>query len=189
MFVSRLRAGAVVVGAMLFVSARTACAQIPGAVDLRSGWAIGLAPGVWGHVPTDSSDSRPDGKAFDVSLERRIGAASHPGAPAIRVQLGTGEGGDGRKPGFDYRRVTVGLIRTFVGASRSPFSVYVAAGGGAYRLTSSVERSTKPTVSGGIGLDVGLGSSPVSIGADVQVQTIGAAVYGTTSLSARLHLR
>jgi hypothetical protein len=189
MFVSRLLAPAMLVGAMLFVSARLACAQTPSAVDLRSGWAIGLAPGVWGHVPTDHSDSRPDGKAFDVSLERRIGAASDPGAPAIRVQLGSGEGGDGRKPGFDYRRVTVGLMRTFVGASRSPFSVYVAAGGGAYSVTSSVQRSTRPTVYGGIGLDVALGSSPLSIGAEVQVQSIGAAAYGTTSLSARLHLR
>jgi hypothetical protein len=105
------------------------------------------------------------------------------------VQLGSGEGGDGRKPGFDYRRVTVGLMRTFVGASRSPFSVYVAAGGGAYSVTSSVQRSTRPTVYGGIGLDVALGSSPLSIGAEVQVQSIGAAAYGTTSLSARLHLR
>jgi hypothetical protein len=44
-------------------------------------------------------------------------------------------------------------------------------------------------VYGGIGLDVALGSSPLSIGAEVQVQSIGAAAYGTTSLSARLHLR
>jgi hypothetical protein len=144
---------------------------------------------VWGHVPTDSSDSRPNGKAFDVSVERRIGAASDPGAPAIRVQIGRGAGGDGRQSGFDYRRVTIGLMRTFVSASQSPFSVYVAAGGGAYSVTSPVEHSTKPTAYGGIGLDVALGSSPASVGAEIQLQSIGGAIYGTTSLNARVHFR
>lgn len=187
MFVSRLRATTLLVGVMLFFAARPASAQPTNPVDLRSGWAIGLAPAVWGHVPTDSTDSRPDGKAVDFSVERRIGSASDPAAPAIRVQLGKGDGGDGRKPGFDYRRMTVGLMRTLVGASRSPFTVYVAAGGGAYSVTSAVERSTKPMVYGGIGFDAALGSSPVTLGAEIQIQSIGTGVFGTTSLNARVH--
>jgi len=189
MLVSRVRATMMVVATIVAASARLACAQTPTAVDPRSGWAIGASPAIWAHVPTDSADVRPNGKAFDLSVERRLGAATDPGAPAVRVQLGTGEGGNGRKPGFDYRRVTVGLMQTFVGASRSPFTVYVAAGGGAYRVTSPVESSTKPTVYGGIGLDVALGSSPVSVGAEIQIQSIGAGAYGTTSLNARLHFR
>ena len=187
MFVSRLHVTMLFAGAMLFFVARTANAQATHPVDLRSGWAIGLAPAVWGHVPTDSADSRPDGKAVDFSLERRIGSASDPASPAVRVQVGKGEGGDGRKPGFDYRRVTVGLMRTFVGASESPFTVYVAAGGGGYSVTSAVEHRTKPTVYGGIGFDAALGSSPVSLGAEIQIQSIGTGVFGTTSLNARVH--
>jgi hypothetical protein len=140
-------------------------------------------------VPTDSENGRHNGTAADVSIQRRLGSANDVEAPAIRLQVGTGSGEGAGQPGFNYTRLMVGVVRPFTGASRPPFAVYVAAGGGAYALTSPGARSTKASVYGAIGMDVSLGSSPASISAEVQVHAIGTGMFATTSIGARIHFR
>jgi hypothetical protein len=149
---------------------------------------LGVSAGVWDRVPTHSENGGHNGAATDVSLECRLGSATHDGAPAIRVQIGKGAGQGVREPGFDYTRLLIGVVRKLTGASRAPFTVYVSAGG-ACVLTSPGERRTKPSVYGAIGLDVALGSSPASIGAEEQVHTIGSVVYGTASVFVQIHFR
>jgi hypothetical protein len=144
-----------------------------------------MSPGLWDRVPTASGDGRHNGTSFDVSVERRLGRSSQ--APAFRAQFGKGRGEGAGGPGFDYRRVMVGGTLPLTSASQRP-TVYAAAGVGAYAVTSPLVRKMKPSLHGGLGLDVALGSSPASIGAEIQVHSIGGAVYGTTSLGIRLHL-
>jgi hypothetical protein len=120
-----------------------------------------------------------------VSVARRLGGGQSPFS--LRVETGRGEGAGGRQPGFDYTRVIVGIVRTLQSASAAPFTVYLAGGGGSYAVRTSLMHDTKASVFGAIGLDVRPGSSPISFGAELQVQTIGDGLYGTTSLQARLH--
>jgi hypothetical protein len=180
---------AMVFAALLMSWTDAVQAQTPGIVELWNPCLIGVSAGVWDRVPTHSETGRHNGASTDVSLECRLGSATHDGAPAIRVQIGKGAGQGVREPGFDYTRLLIGVVRKLTGASRAPFTVYVSAGGGAYELTSLGERRTKPSVYGAIGLDVALGSSPASIGAEEQVHTIGSVVYGTASVFARIHFR
>ena len=148
-------------------------------------WAIGVFPGLWDGVPTASNQGRHNGTSIDFSVEGRIVRSDR--APAIRVQFGQGRGEGPGRPGFDYRRIMIGGTWKLTTASQEPFSVYAAAGAGAYNTASAVARETRPSVYGALGLDVRLGSSPLSIGAEIQVHTIGGALYGTTSLGARIH--
>ena len=173
---------------LVVLSGSVANAQGVTSVGPRRAWALGLSGGLWGSVPVDSKDPRPSGKAFDLSVERLVGV-NRPGALAIRVQGGTGLGDAGRKPGFNYRRLVIGVVRTSTSASSAPFTVYWAAGGGAYRAASSRRSDTVGSVYGAFGLDVALGSGVTSIGAELQLQALDGGLYGTTSLSARLHFR
>jgi hypothetical protein len=166
-----------------------AYAQAPSPATPASTWTIGVSAGLWDRVPTDRENGRHNGTAVEASVQRRLGSAHDAGAPAIRVQVGTGSGTGAGQPGFNYTRLMVGVVGPFTGASRPPFAVYVAAGGGAYALTSPGARSTKASVYGALGLDVSLGSSPASISAEVQMHAIGTGVFATTSLGARIHFR
>ena len=150
-------------------------------------WTAGGSAGLWDRVPTDSEHGRRNGHAVDLLLQRRVGAAADAGASSIRVDVGRGRGAESGQPGFDYRRVLVGVERPFVSASRAPFHVYTAFGGGAYLERSPGVRSTKPSVFGALGMDVSLGSSPLSITAEAQLHSIGASLFGTTSLGTRVH--
>lgn len=163
-------------------------ARAQAAIPNEAAFKVSVSAGLWDHVPTDSEQGRHPGDGFDVSLDGRLGRAA-PGALSIRAELGTGSGTGLGRPGFDYRRLIVGAVRPFISASRQPFLVYLSGGGGAYVETSRGARRIEPSVYGAIGLDVVLGSSPVSLGAEVQVHTIGSGLYGTTSLTARLRVK
>lgn len=148
-------------------------------------WAIGVFPGLWESARTASDQGRHYGTAIDFSVERRLVRSER--APTLRVQFGQGQGEGPGRPGFDYRRVMIGGTWKLTKPSQEPYTVYVAAGVGTYAMRSAVLRETRPSVYGALGLDVRLGSSPLSIGGELQVHTIGGARYGTTSFSARIH--
>ena len=172
---------------VFLMSGREAHAQTPGAPGPADGWVVAASLGGWDRVPTRSGDGHRYGTALDASIQRSLGPARG-GAPAIRVQVGTGSGDGVREPGFNYTRLLIGLVRNVTSASQAPFTVYASGGGGAYAVRSPRGRDTKPSVYGAIGLDVALGSTPTSLGAEVQVQSIGGRLYGTTSLGVRLHV-
>jgi hypothetical protein len=157
--------------------------QPPARAGSLSAWSLGVSPGLWNRVPT--SEGRRNGTAWDACLERRIGDGR---IRAIRVQLGTGAGEKPLEPGFNYSRLLLGIVREVTTASQPPFTVYVAAGAGVYELRSPAGRTERPSAYGSVGFDARLGKSPASISAEVQVHTIGSAVYGTTSLGVRIHL-
>jgi hypothetical protein len=158
-----------------------------------NGWTLGLSTGgVWG--PNDmADDARTRHGAFDISVQRQIdGMWSDGGDAVIRVQIGRGGGYDSGLNKFDYRRVMVGVFREFaIIPSPRPWAyIHVGAGAGAYRINSAVEHGRSASLFAEGGFEVRLGPSPVTLGPDLQIHTIGdGGLYSTTSIVARIRLR
>jgi hypothetical protein len=158
-----------------------------------NGWTFGLSTGgVWG--PNDMADeARTRHGAIDFSVQRQIDGMWRDGGDAvIRVQIGRGGGYDSRQRKFDYRRVTLGVFREFsVIPSPRPWAyIHIGAGVVAYRTNSAVERGTSASPFAEGGFEVRLGPTPVTLGPDLQIHTIGdVGFYSTTSIVARIRLR
>ena len=171
------------------LSASPAFAQSVHAPVTVDTWRVGAFAGLWARVPTDPQHpGLHNGAAFDASVERRIGGEAD-STTALRVQAGRGHGETAQGPGFDYTRVMVGVTRVLGRASQPPFFVYLAAGGGAYAVSSAVERTTKPSVYGSVGLDVTPGAGLVSIAVEIQLHTIGAGAYAVSMLGAKIRVK
>jgi hypothetical protein len=171
------------------MSARSAFAQAVHAPVTVDGWSIGAFAGLWARIPTDPQNpGRHNGTAFDASLERRLGGEQD-STGAFRVEAGRGHGDTPQGPGFDYTRVMGGITRVLHGASQPPFLVYLAAGGGAYKVSSAIERTTKPSVYGAVGLDVKPGSGVMSVAVELQIHTIGGRLYAVPMLGAKIHVK
>ena len=148
------------------------------------------AAGSWGHTapPDDATRSG----AFDISIQRSLGRKwPDTSEPAIRLQVGRGNSYKSGEGDFHYRRVMLGAVHEYsiiFRRRRRPFYVHLAAGAGAYRVSSAGKSETKSSLFAEAGFDVRLGSSPLTLGPEVQLHTIGDLLYGTTSIVARIRL-
>jgi hypothetical protein len=122
-------------------------------------------------------------------VERSFGSTPQGEQWAIRTLFGKGRGEGVGRPGFNYERLMVGVSRIWTDQSRPPFAVYVSAGGGVYSLEAERSSSTKASVYGALGLRASIASSPVSVGAELQVHSIGGGAFGTTTLNLRIAFR
>jgi hypothetical protein len=118
--VARRFAATFVVCAAIGAGPAVACAQGSRHVTPVSAWTTGAFAGLWDRVPTRSETGRKNGAAFDATVQRRIGPALDAGASSIRLDVGRGTGTASREPGFDYRRLLVGLERPLTTASQPP---------------------------------------------------------------------
>jgi hypothetical protein len=177
---------ALVVTLLLAFDAR-AYAQVREDAAPMTTWVLGVSTGLW-DVTRMTYIERRVGVAFDATVEHRIGPSRGAGDRAVRLQVGTGRGDEYGGPGFDFTRVTLGVVRQ-LGGGHPPFTIQVAAGGGAYALSSRDGRRTRPSVFGAVGWDAKLGTGAASLHAEAQLLTIGSGLYGSVSVGLQAHLR
>jgi hypothetical protein len=157
----------------------------------ESKWMLGLAAGLWGLTqPLD--DARRSG-AFDFSVQRQFEGMWNDGGDGhgtIRVQVGHGSRYSSGDSSFDYRRVTLGMFREFcIPFPQAPTYIHLGGGVGRYRVSSAGKRVAKSSLFAEAGFDVRLGESPLTLGPELQVHTIGDRLYATTSIVARFTCR
>ena len=164
-----------------------------------SGWALGASAGLWGRLAAGPSDNKTANVALDASIERRISRTSE-GGRAIRVQMGWGQGNG---PGFEYTRVMIGSVRHLWRSrdhSGLEYAVYVAGGGGVYRVMRmnvesdladrSQSRGNRPSAFAAIGADGWVfGNGGATLRGEYQLFSVGRRIYGAMGLGVQLHFR